>query len=128
VSNATRALAEAILAQDDALDVEDLDSLIQEQIRSMVGSPNEEPEPVNKIQSVYDDPEGDNGAITLSPQEDGSWVLYIPPTQEYHLSEEGTPVLPYGEQGWSNLTAAVASLNIAVKNGDVKFNDGRVAQ
>lgn len=56
------------------------------------------------------------------------WSLYIPPTQAEHLDEEGVAIAPYGTTYWSSLTAAFASLAIAVRNGDVKYNDGRSAK
>lgn len=126
MSAATRRLAEAILAQDDALDVDELDALIQAEIRAVVGTPN--PEPVNTIDSL----DGIQKSIEIFPvttdEGDLTWYLHIPGTLEDHFYDDGTPVIPYGEQGWSSLAAAVASLSLAVKYESVKFNDGRVAR
>lgn len=138
MSNATLALAKAILDLDEAPDADELDAFIQNFIR---GGDNAPPEPVNTIDSIAND-EGLGTAITLYPfvtfRGEVEWALYIPPTTkdafEYGEDEADFDPMnndikaPWGEVYWESLTGAVASLALAVKNGDVKFNDGRVAK
>ncbi len=137
MSAATRRLAEAILAQDDALDVEELDALIQAEIRAVVGTPN--PEPVNTIESIRQDEGYDE--ITLRPvvTDEGvlQWELYIPATTRSAFLDSDEPDFDpethevkdaFEGTYWTSLQGAVTSLAISVSLGDVKFNDGRVAR
>lgn len=84
---------------------------------------------------------GEGEAIMLRPYLDPKgqllWELYIPPTTKdaFECGEdegdfdptENDIAAPYGETYWDSLSGAVASLSMAVRQGAIKFNDGRVA-
>jgi len=87
--------------------------------------------------------------ITIQPtgwdDPNAQWEVYIPPTRPEHFegydqenpqdNEQGEPwtytanVLgPWGTTYWATLAGAMAFLSMVVRQGNIKFNDGRTAE
>lgn len=100
-----------------------------------------EPVPKSTLASI-DNEDGYGVGITLEPMDENGevvWKLYIPPTQPeaFEFDPEDITTFdplendirpPWGHTYWNTLSGALASLQLAYKAGQIKFNDGRIAE
>lgn len=80
----------------------------------------------DKQYTINDISRENRGAIMVWPTsdgEDGEWHVYIPQTVPLEDDEE-----PYGVESWSTLRAALTSLSMYVRQGNLKYNDGRTVE
>ena len=90
---------------------------------------------VTGVDTIYIQPRNDENGKLM-------WYVGIPATREDHFQaihdeddeelpfdpEYASHLMPYGEVAWTSLVAAISSLHVACRSGDIMFNDGTVAE